>query len=140
MLFLSGLNRLKSYFLKKNDAVSVPETSPEPPKTLLGSVPPLAYESFSKEWQQLSSQDNFDGFRLEFSKPIMSNFDGIFRKPCSLLSNFSLFLGTSMTESNCFYNYGPTFSFEDGSGLLLARYNMGGQISMRGANDIFFLY
>ncbi len=129
-----GLSKLKSYLLRKPSSPSESPTSKSdevssPPAPV---PPPLLYESFSKEWQQVSSQDSFDGFRIEFAKPVITKSEKFFKKPFNLLSNVSLFLGTSMTENNCFYNYGPTFNFEDGSMFLMARYNMGDQISLRG--------
>lgn len=83
--------------------------------------PSLQFEQFSKEWQQLVGQDNFDGFRMEAGKSITPN----------LQASHSLILGTALRESGYLYQFGPTFQSADGKSFITARAGIDGVINGR---------
>jgi mitochondrial import receptor subunit TOM40 len=67
----------------------------------------LQYEALSRDWKQISTQDNFDGFRLETQKTISKN----------LLTSHIVQLGSSMAPY--IYQFGPTY--QSANSLMLAR-------------------
>jgi hypothetical protein len=82
---------------------------------------PIQYEQYSREYFQMSSQDSFDGFRLEAVKSISPLFQ----------LNHSLNLGTTCRPSGYCYQFGPTFSSADGSLFLMSRYGTDGTMMAR---------
>lgn len=85
----------------------VPGTVPSDPS----SRAPIQYEHFAREWGGLSSQDNFDGFRLEAGKQVAKN----------LQASHTLFLGTTAGGAGYIYQFGPTFQSEDARTVLVGR-------------------
>jgi len=88
--------------------------------------PAVQYENFSKEFQSITQQDNFDGFRLEAGKSATKQ----------LHTSHTLFLGTTLRESGYVYQFGPTFAREDGSLLLVGRYGIDGVVNGRIAKTL----
>lgn len=84
-------------------------------------VPCLQYDNFSKEWQNLSSQDTFDGFRLEAGKPISKY----------LQMSHTLLLGTQARQAPYSYQFGPIFQSEDGRTFMMGKYNLDGMLNAR---------
>ena len=82
---------------------------------------PVPMEQFSKEWMQMTGQDNFDGFRLEAGKVLSK----------SLQVSHSLILGTSLRESGYIYQFGPTLQTMDGKTFLTARAGIDGSLNGR---------
>jgi len=82
---------------------------------------PLQYETYAKEWQQISQQDNFDGFRVEGSKTISP----------LLQASHSLFLGTTLRECGYMYNFGPIFQSKDQRTLLIGKVGLDGCVNGR---------
>uniref|UniRef100_A0A0G4I4R7 Mitochondrial import receptor subunit TOM40 n=1 Tax=Chromera velia CCMP2878 TaxID=1169474 RepID=A0A0G4I4R7_9ALVE len=82
---------------------------------------PVQYENFSKEFQQIMQQDNFDGFRIEAAKAVCKN----------LQSSHSLFLGTTLREGGYIYQFGPNLSSEDGNFLAVGRVGIDGTVNGR---------
>lgn len=83
--------------------------------------PCLQYDNFSKEWQNLSQQDTFDGFRLEAGKPISK----------WLQMSHTLLLGTQMRSQPYQYQFGPIFQSEDGRTFMMGKYNLDGLLNCR---------
>lgn len=90
------------------------------------SSAPIQFESLSREYQNITMQDSFDGFRLEAGKAVNK----------FLQTSHSLFLGTQLKEGGCMYQFGPTFGVDDGSLLLMARAGLDGCVNARLVNRI----
>ena len=88
---------------------------------------PLQFEQFSKEWQSLTAQDNFDGFRIEAGKAVTKN----------LQASHSLILGTGLRESGYFYQFGPTLQSLDGKSFATARIGLDGSVSGRLGSKLY---
>lgn len=126
----SGLFRFAQSFIPKargpvrcDDAQAPPPATEEPspipamPAPIAPEdAPPVQFEMFGKEWQQISQQDNFDGFRIEGGKPVTKH----------LQASHLLFLGTQMRETGYIYQFGPTFQSEDQRTVLVARCGLDG--------------
>jgi mitochondrial import receptor subunit TOM40 len=82
---------------------------------------PLYFEQFGKEWQALTAQDNFDGFRIEAGKAVTKN----------LQASHSLILGTSLRECGYLYQFGPTWQSVDGRTFATGRVGLDGGVSGR---------
>jgi mitochondrial import receptor subunit TOM40 len=82
---------------------------------------PVKFEDLAKEWQQASSLENFDGFRIEAAKSVTKH----------LQTSHSLFLGTSMRENQYIYQVGPSFVSDRGRTQLMGRYDMDGSVNGR---------
>jgi mitochondrial import receptor subunit TOM40 len=82
---------------------------------------PLQYEQFSKEWQSLTAQDNFDGFRVEAGKNVTKN----------LQASHSLILGTGLRDCGYLYQFGPTYHSADGKSFATARVGLDSSINGR---------
>jgi len=91
-----------------------------------GDVGCLQYERFSKEWQEMTMQDNFDGFRLEAGKQVAQN----------LQASHSLFLGTTLRETGHIYQFGPTFHDPLLGLTLVGRMGFDGGVNARAAQKI----
>jgi len=100
------------------DAPVAAPVSPAPPV--------VQYEAFSREFQALSGQDNFDGFRMEAGKSVTKN----------LQTSHSLFLGTQLRESGYLYQFGPTFQTPDGRTTLVGRLGIDGGVNARAIQKI----
>lgn len=88
---------------------SAPPPSPEGP---------LQFENFTKEWQQLSQQDNFDGFRIDAAQTTFMK---------NLLAHWTLMMGKQPQEPEdtpYFFQVGPTYTSEDQRTLMFARCNL----------------
>lgn len=84
--------------------------------------PQAQFENFSKEWQQLSQQDNFDGFRLEAMNSVNKY----------MQAAHTLFLGTQLRPDGYIYQFGPQFASENGRTVLFSRIGLD-----RGVNGRF---
>mmetsp|Transcript_67576 Transcript_67576/g.187305 ORF Transcript_67576/g.187305 Transcript_67576/m.187305 type:complete len:356 (+) Transcript_67576:66-1133(+) len=99
------------------DGAAAPAPSPSPmpsaetPDVPAGGEPASQFEMFSKEWRQISEQDNFDGFRIEKTSQITKY----------LCSAHTLFLGTQLRESGYIYQFGPVFQSEGARTVMMAR-------------------
>jgi len=82
--------------------------------------PPMQFETFSREWQNVSGQDNFDGFRLEANQVTKQ-----------MQAAHTLFLGTQLRENGYIYQFGPTFQAEGGRTALIARCVLDGGVNGR---------
>ncbi|KAF8819281.1 putative eukaryotic porin [Cardiosporidium cionae] len=82
---------------------------------------PLLFENFSREFQNISLQDSFDGFRVEGFKKVNN----------SLQASHSLILGSQMQKDGSFYQFGPIFSTEDGSLVMMSRASLDGVLNGR---------
>jgi len=91
------------------------------------ALPPVQYEAFSREYQALSGQDNFDGFRMEAGKTVTKN----------LQTSHSLFLGTQLRESGYLYQFGPTFHTNDGRTTLVGRVGLDGGVNARVMQKVY---
>uniref|UniRef100_A0A7S2LQI7 Mitochondrial import receptor subunit TOM40 homolog n=1 Tax=Zooxanthella nutricula TaxID=1333877 RepID=A0A7S2LQI7_9DINO len=91
------------------------------PPAAPGAEPPLQFEMFSREWQQLSQQDNFDGFRIEAVTQVTKY----------LQAAHTLFLGTQLRECGYIYQFGPVFQSEGGRTVMVARAGLDGGVSGR---------
>jgi len=130
-MFSSVLNRFgsrsaKSAPIKCDDtpppAAAAPAT--EPPMPAPGAPkdePALQFEMFSREWQQMAGQDNFDGFRIEAGTQTTKY----------LQASHTLFLGTQLRESGYIYQFGPTFQSEGGRTMMVARVGLDGGVNGR---------
>lgn len=87
----------------------------------VASTTPIQYESYSREFQSITMQDNFDGFRLEAAKNVNK-----YLQTCH-----TLFLGTRLRDEGYIYQFGPTFALDDGSLLLMARYSLDQTVNAR---------
>jgi mitochondrial import receptor subunit TOM40 len=83
--------------------------------------PPVLFENFCKEWQQLCSQDTFDGFRIEVGKNVTKQ----------LQISHSLILATSLRENGYLYQFGSTFQSLSGNSFATARASPDGTVNLR---------
>jgi len=83
--------------------------------------PATQFEMFSKEWQQIQQQDNWDGFRIEAQNKVTDH----------LQAAHSLFLGTQMRETGYIYQFGPAFQTTDGRTVMIARAGLDGGVNAR---------
>jgi len=81
----------------------------------------VQFEMFSREWQQMSQQDNFDGFRIEASSQVTKH----------LQAAHTLFLGTQLRECGYIYQFGPVFQTENQKTLMVARVGLDGGVNGR---------
>lgn len=88
--------------------------------------PPSQFEIFSKEWQQISQQDNWDGFRIEAQNKVTGH----------LQAAHSLFLGTQLRECGYIYQFGPAFQTADGRTVMVARAGLDGSVNGRGTQKL----
>lgn len=78
---------------------------------------PVQFEQLSREWTQVSSQENFDGFRIEAGKMATKH----------LQTSHSLYLGTSLRSDGYIYQFGPSFMSADHRTQLMGKYDLEGQ-------------
>lgn len=95
---------------------------PEPLGAKASEDPPaIQFELFNREWQNISQQDNFDGFRLEAGNAVTKH----------LQAAHTLFLGTQLRECGYIYQFGPAFQSEDQRTMLVARAGLDGGVNGR---------
>eukprot|EP00811_Abedinium_folium_P002473 NODE_12269_length_1235_cov_6.868231.p1 GENE.NODE_12269_length_1235_cov_6.868231~~NODE_12269_length_1235_cov_6.868231.p1 ORF type:complete len:374 (-),score=122.20 NODE_12269_length_1235_cov_6.868231:114-1142(-) len=82
---------------------------------------PLQLEMFNREWQQISQQDNWDGFRIEAGKQVTKN----------LQATHTLYLGTQIRECGYIYQFGPAFHSDDQRQVIIARVGIDGSVNGR---------
>lgn len=82
---------------------------------------PVQFEMFNREWQSMSQQDNFDGFRIEAANQVTKH----------LQAAHTLFLGTQIRDCGYIYQFGPAFQSEDGRTMLVARTGLDGSVNGR---------
>lgn len=82
---------------------------------------PVQFEMFTREWQGLSQQDNWDGFRIEAGISVTK----------WLQAAHTLFLGTQLRECGYIYQFGPAFQSEDQRTVLVARAGLDGAVNGR---------
>jgi len=88
--------------------------------------PPVQFELFSREWQGMSQQDNWDGFRIEAANQ--------FSKYIQLAH--TLVLGTQLRECQYIYQFGPAYQSEDARTMLVARAGLDGGINGRAIQKV----
>lgn len=94
----------------------------------LSSISPLVqYEQFNKEYTQTSTQDNFDGFRLELQRTWSPTFQ----------VTHSLMMGTSSTPGGFVYQFGPNYASADGNLYAMCRLTNEGSIIARAIRKCF---
>jgi mitochondrial import receptor subunit TOM40 len=81
----------------------------------------VQFEQFNREWQQISQQDNFDGFRIEAANSVTK----------FLQAAHTLFLGTQLRPEQYIYQFGPAFQSEDQRTMLVARAGLDGGVNGR---------
>jgi len=91
-----------------------------------GPEPPVQFEMFSREWQGMSQQDNWDGFRIEAANQVTK----------WLQAAHTLFLGTQLRECQHIYQFGPAFQSEDQKTMLVARIGLDGGVNGRAIQKI----
>lgn len=91
-----------------------------------GPEPPSQFEMFSKEWQQMSQQDNWDGFRIEAQNKVTEH----------VMASHSLFLGTQLRECGYIYQFGPAFQSKDARTVLVARAGLDGGVNGRAVQKL----
>jgi len=91
-----------------------------------GEEPPMQFEMFSREWQNMAQQDNWDGFRIEAANQVTKY----------LQAAHTLFLGTQLRECQYIYQFGPAFQSEDGRTMLVARAGLDGGVNGRAIQKV----
>jgi len=81
----------------------------------------LQFEMFSREWQNVAMQDNWDGFRLEAANKVTDH----------VQAAHALFLGTQLRECGYIYQFGPAFQSADGRTMFVARAGLDGGVNGR---------
>jgi mitochondrial import receptor subunit TOM40 len=81
----------------------------------------LQFEMFNREWQNISQQDNWDGFRIEAANQVTKFLQAV----------HTLFLGTQLRQEGYIYQFGPAFQSEGGRTMLVARAGLDGGVNGR---------
>jgi len=105
-------------------AASSKETDAEQTAPLGGKASeeaPVQFELFNREWQNMASQDNWDGFRIEAANQVTKQ----------LQAAHTLLLGTQLRETGYIYQFGPAFQSEDQRTMLFARAGLDGFVNGR---------
>ncbi|GBE62578.1 mitochondrial import receptor subunit [Babesia ovata] len=95
---------------------SAPEQPPAPSPYDL-----LVFENLAREFKNVMTQDNYDGFRLEADRQITDN----------IQASHSLFLGTVMSDVGYLYQIGANYASSDGNLLALAKIGLDGIVTAR---------
>jgi mitochondrial import receptor subunit TOM40 len=103
-----------------------PPVSDLPPPSSEAEDAPVQFEMFSREWQNISQQDNFDGFRIEAANQVTK----------FLQAAHTLFLGTQLRPEQYIYQFGPAFQSEDQRTMLVARAGLDGMINGRAIQKV----
>lgn len=98
----------------------------EPPAPKAQENTPVQFEQFPREWQQMSQQDNFDGFRIEAANQVTK----------FMQAAHTLFLGTQLRPEQYIYQFGPAFQSEDQRTMLVARCGLDGGVNGRAVQKI----
>eukprot|EP00406_Dinophysis_acuminata_P001850 CAMPEP_0179213028 /NCGR_PEP_ID=MMETSP0797-20121207/1449_1 /TAXON_ID=47934 /ORGANISM="Dinophysis acuminata, Strain DAEP01" /LENGTH=328 /DNA_ID=CAMNT_0020918737 /DNA_START=99 /DNA_END=1085 /DNA_ORIENTATION=- len=94
---------------------------PAPSAPLRDDSAPVQFEMFNAEWQNMSSQDNWDGLRIEAANQVTK----------WLQATHTLFLGTQLREQGYIYQFGPAFQSQDQRTVLFARAGLDGSVNGR---------
>jgi mitochondrial import receptor subunit TOM40 len=86
----------------------------------------VQFEMFNKEWQSISQQDNWDGFRIEAANQVTK----------FLQATHTLFLGTQLRPEQYIYQFGPAFQSEDNRTMLVARAGLDGAVNGRAIQKV----
>eukprot|EP00933_Yihiella_yeosuensis_P028215 TRINITY_DN22034_c0_g1_i2.p1 TRINITY_DN22034_c0_g1~~TRINITY_DN22034_c0_g1_i2.p1 ORF type:complete len:343 (-),score=73.26 TRINITY_DN22034_c0_g1_i2:99-1127(-) len=119
----------RSFQNKVVRAEEIPAASPVTegvPSTQAPEEPAVQFEMFSREWQQLSGQDNWDGFRVEAANKVTEH----------VTAAHALFLGTQLRECGYIYQFGPAFQTSDGRTMLVARAGLDGGVNGRAIQKV----
>jgi mitochondrial import receptor subunit TOM40 len=88
---------------------------------------PLSFDNLAKEWQQASTLENFDGFRIEATNVATKH----------LQMSHSLYLGTSVRgDQQYIYQTGPTFVSDGGTSQIMGRYDLDGSLNGRAVRKL----
>lgn len=82
---------------------------------------PVQFENYNREWQNISSMENWDGFRIEAPTPVTKYLQAV----------HTLFLGTQMREQGYIYHFVSAFQSEDQRTTLCARAGLDGDVHAR---------
>jgi len=110
-------------------AASSKETDAEQTAPLGGKASeeaPVQFELFNREWQNMASQDNWDGFRIEAANQVTKQ----------LQAAHTLLLGTQLRETGYIYQFGPAFQSEDQRTMLFARAGLDGFVNGRAIQKV----
>jgi len=86
----------------------------------------VQFEMFSREWQNMSQQDNWDGFRIEAANQVTK----------WVQAAHTLFLGTQLRECQYLYQFGPVFQSDDQRTMLVARAGLDGAVNGRAIQKV----
>lgn len=81
----------------------------------------LTFENLTREYKNVMTQDNYDGFRLEADRQITPN----------LQASHTLFLGTSLRDVGYIYQIGANYASDDGKSLVMAKIGLDGNVVAR---------
>ncbi|BAM39534.1 porin [Theileria orientalis strain Shintoku] len=81
----------------------------------------LVYENLSREYKNVITQDNYDGFRLEADRQLNKNFQ---------LSH-SLYLGTLLKDVGYIYQIGANYASDDGKKFVMFKVGLDGNIALK---------
>ncbi|GFE55228.1 mitochondrial import receptor subunit [Babesia ovis] len=81
----------------------------------------LVFENLTREFKNVITQDNYDGFRLEADRQLTNN----------LQLSHSLFLGTLMSEVGYLYQIGTNYASSDGNCLAMGKIGLDGMLTAR---------
>jgi len=87
---------------------------------------PVQFEMFTREWQNMAQQDNWDGFRIEAANQVTK----------WMQAAHTLFLGTQLRECQYIYQFGPAFQSEDQRTMLVARAGLDGGVNGRAIQKV----
>ncbi|CAE8725351.1 unnamed protein product, partial [Polarella glacialis] len=119
---------LRSFLPRVARAEEIPSSAAAPEMGATEGLPPVSqepqavqFEMFSREWQQVAMQDNWDGFRIEAANKVTDH----------VQASHALFLGTQLRECGYIYQFGPSFQSTDGRSMLVARAGLDGGVNGR---------
>ncbi|EAN34284.1 Eukaryotic porin family protein [Theileria parva strain Muguga] len=81
----------------------------------------LVYENLAREYKNVITQDNYDGFRLEADRQITKN----------LQASHSLYLGTLLKDVGYIYQIGANYASDDGKKFLMFKVGLDGNIALK---------
>ncbi|EDO08728.1 Eukaryotic porin family protein [Babesia bovis T2Bo] len=94
-----------------------PPKAPQPPSP----YELLVFENLTREFKNVITQDNYDGFRLEADRQLTNN----------LQLSHSLYLGTVMSETGYLYQIGTNYASSDGNCLAMGKIGLDGMLTGR---------
>ncbi|CAK9048693.1 unnamed protein product [Durusdinium trenchii] len=98
-----------------------PPEAPRPEEKKPEEEAAVQFEMMQREWQNISMQDNWDGFRIEAQNKVTE----------TLQATHSIFLGTRLRECGYLYHFGSVFQSPDQRTVLLARAGLDGGVNGR---------